>query len=219
MFRFRAALGSLRGSWAYLSKKYPRVRWSIGALYWLPVGMAFTEFGGKVMLVTGRSMQPTLNPDDSRSRDLVWFDRYSICVNRKYTRGDIVALKSPSDSKLIVKRMIALPGDVVKTLPPYPDTEVKIPEGHAWVEGDEPFHSEDSNTFGPVPLGLIDSRLDTILWPLDRYGPVINPDLTMEQQKRRAQNRGPAWRKEMDEFDRERRRQARVVKAEDSSMG
>jgi hypothetical protein len=40
--------------------------------------------------------------------------------------------------------------DQVKTLPPYPDAEVVIPEGHGWLEGDAPFNSEDSNHFGPV---------------------------------------------------------------------
>ena len=68
----------------------------------------------------------------------------------------------------------------VKTLPPYPDAEVRVPAGHAWVEGarplvmftpqlprftfprvfyfprahrpqgDEPFRTEDSNRFGAV---------------------------------------------------------------------
>ena len=38
----------------------------------------------------------------------------------------------------------------VKTLPPYPDMEVVVPEGHGWLEGDAPFNSEDSNHFGPV---------------------------------------------------------------------
>ena len=45
----------------------------------------------------------------------------------------------------------------VKTLPPYPDTEVVIPEGHGWLEGDAPFDSEDSNHFGPVG-GRLSSR-------------------------------------------------------------
>ena len=40
--------------------------------------------------------------------------------------------------------------DQVKTLPPYPDAEIVIPEGHGWLEGDAPFNSEDSNHFGPV---------------------------------------------------------------------
>ena len=51
---------------------------------------------------------------------------------------------------MIVKRVVALADDVVQTLPPYPDTEVLVPEGHIWVEGDEPFRTLDSNTFGPV---------------------------------------------------------------------
>lgn len=68
---------------------------------------------------------------------------------------DLSTHRSPSDSKLIVKRIIALPGDTVrysaytltassihrfflfkvKTLPPYPDAEVRIPDGRLWVEG------------------------------------------------------------------------------------
>ena len=38
--------------------------------------------------------------------------------------------------KMIVKRIVAVAGDVIKTLPPYPDAEVLVPEGHVWVEGE-----------------------------------------------------------------------------------
>lgn len=59
--------------------------------------------------------------------------------------------RDPVDSrKMIVKRVVAVADDTVQTLPPYPDTEVRIPEGHIWVEGDEPFRTLDSNSFGPV---------------------------------------------------------------------
>lgn len=69
---------------------------------------------------------------------------------------------------MIVKRVIAVAGDIIKTLPPYPEPEVLVPEGHIWVEGedvlycvmhyhsltkfagDEPFRTLDSNKFGPV---------------------------------------------------------------------
>ncbi len=123
--------------------------------------------------------------------------------------------RSPQEyGKLLVKRLIALPGDKVawisplisplsnlsfispapsdtnqvKTLPPYPDTEVVLPEGHGWLEGDAPFDSEDSNHFGPVgvvylfpnatptvdqvPLALIDSKLTCIIWPLNRVSAI-----------------------------------------------
>lgn len=66
-----------------------------------------------------------------------------------------LACRSPvNPGQYIVKRIIALEGDVVskalfrltfpsnvrptsqvQTLPPYPDTEVVIPKGQAWIEG------------------------------------------------------------------------------------
>jgi len=205
----RRGLAFVRRPWG---RTHPRLAWTVATLSWLPIGIMFTSHVGTVMFVTGRSMQPTLNPDDSKWRDIVIFDRFSIRI-QEYNRGDIVALKSPSDHKLIVKRIIALGGDVVKTLPPYPDSEVRIPEGHAWVEGDEPFHSEDSNTFGPIPLGLVDSKATTIIWPPDHIRYLITPDLSKANARRGHRIRDLTWRREMNEFERERKRQARVVKA------
>ena len=46
-----------------------------------------------------------------------------------------VSFRDPSTHQFIVKRILALEGDTVETLPPYPDRRVKVPEGHAWVEG------------------------------------------------------------------------------------
>jgi inner membrane protease subunit 2 len=65
---------------------------------------------------------------------------------------------------LVTKRIVALEGDIVKTLPPWKDKTVRIPEGHVWVEGDAP-NSRDSNHFGPLPLGLVNGRIDAILYP------------------------------------------------------
>lgn len=39
---------------------------------------------------------------------------------------------------------------MVKARGPYPVKIVTIPEGQVWVEGDEGFHSLDSNSYGPV---------------------------------------------------------------------
>ena len=85
------------------------------------------------------------------------FDRFSTRTMHRYCRQDVVALRysvlfsrrpngefitdcylvssDPITKELIVKRIIGLEGDVVSTLPPYPDSKVLIPEGHAWVEG------------------------------------------------------------------------------------
>lgn len=60
---------------------------------------------------------------------------------------------------------------------------IKIPPNCAWVEGDASalqsrharlhpeMKSRDSREFGPVPLGLINARIDWIVWPLNRFGP------------------------------------------------
>ncbi|GAA5876033.1 hypothetical protein JCM16303_007000 [Sporobolomyces ruberrimus] len=128
-----------------------------------------------------RSMQPTLNPDSSHMiKDIVLLNRYVALAashgdKSGYQPGDVVAVKSPiNPSTLLIKRLVALPNSIVTTLPPFRDKEktIRIPKGHCWIEGDEQFHSRDSNTFGPVPIGCVESRVDWILWPLSRFGPV-----------------------------------------------
>ncbi|OAX43857.1 LexA/Signal peptidase, partial [Rhizopogon vinicolor AM-OR11-026] len=178
-------------------------------IYWLPLGLGFTQYFYTVKTIRGRSMQPTLNPDTSGWDDIVVFDRYAIHSGEPIGKGDIVALRDPIDSrKMIVKRIIAVAGDVIKTLPPYPDAEVVVPEGHVWVEGDEPFRTLDSNKFGPVPLALLDSKLTYIIWPLDRIGPLRPP---VPPVSKRGDPRDSRWYSDIAAFEREQRRQSRVT--------
>jgi len=51
-----------------------------------------------------------------------------------------------------------------------------VPTGHVWVEGDEQFHSRDSNRWGPVSAGLVEARVTRIVWPLRRAGVVETTD-------------------------------------------
>ncbi|KAH9977586.1 peptidase S24/S26A/S26B/S26C [Lactifluus volemus] len=139
-------------------------------LFWLPTLTVFTQIGLTVRMVTGNSMQPTLNPhlSSSHPRDVALFNRWAVVIKRKYERGDIVALRSPQEhGKLLVKRLIALPGD----------------KGHGWLEGDDPFNSEDSNHFGPVPLALVDSKLTCVFWPPNRVG-IVGSHMTWSQTER-----------------------------------
>ncbi|KAG2042974.1 peptidase S24/S26A/S26B/S26C [Suillus americanus] len=194
--------GGFRRVWALIGRP---LRW----IYWLPLGMGFTQYFYTLKTIRGRSMQPTLNPDTSSWDDIVVFDRYSISSGEPIRKGDIVALRDPLDSrKMIVKRIVAVAGDVVKTLPPYPDPEVFVPEGHVWVEGDEPFRTLDSNKFGPVPLALLDSKLMYIVWPLDRIGPLRSP---ISPVSKRGASRDFRWYSDMAAFEREQRRQSRVT--------
>lgn len=43
---------------------------------------------------------------------------------------------------------------------------IYVPRGHVWVEGDNFENSTDSRTYGPIPIGLIQSRVLCRVWPL-----------------------------------------------------
>lgn len=80
---------------------------------------------------------------------------------------------------------------MVKTRGPYPSEVVTIPEGQVWVEGDEGFHSIDSNSYGPVitrpfrpccgivltpnqiSKGLVTARVTHVLLPFKRAGRIV----------------------------------------------
>ncbi|KAG2171407.1 hypothetical protein INT43_009068 [Umbelopsis isabellina] len=153
---------------------HPNTRAAIKTLTWFPVIFFFLENGFSTATVQGRSMQPTFNPDSNKlTPDVVLLSHWG-AIGHKFKRGEVVAMTSPHNPNLtITKRIIALEGDTVRPLPQSEQkSAVHVPKGHCWVEGDESFHSRDSNFFGAVPLGLISSKVTYILWPLSRFGKV-----------------------------------------------
>lgn len=133
----------------------------------VPVGVTFLDCFGYIARVEGISMQPALNPD-ATSTDYVFLSRWAI-RDLTVKRGDIISLISPKDpDQKIIKRVVALQGDVVSTLG-YKKPFVRIPDGHCWVEGDHTGNSLDSNSFGPVSLGLMTARATYIVWPPTRW--------------------------------------------------
>lgn len=135
----------------------------------VPIGITFLDTVGYVARVEGISMQPVLNPDSmSNNNDYVFLSRWAV-KDFNVQRGDVISLVSPKDpDQKIIKRIVALQGDIVSTLG-YKSQYVKIPEGHCWVEGDHTGHTLDSNTFGPVSLGLVNAKASYIVWPPNRW--------------------------------------------------
>ncbi|CAG7833711.1 unnamed protein product, partial [Allacma fusca] len=139
-------------------------------LFGVPVGITFIDAVGYVAKVQGHSMQPVLNPRHNSS-DYVFLNNWPVTSNSfdKISRGDIVSLISPKDpQQRLIKRVIGLGGDIVETHG-YESSYVRIPEGHCWVEGDHRGNSLDSNSFGPIAVGLIKSRATCIVWPPARW--------------------------------------------------
>ncbi|XP_058046768.1 mitochondrial inner membrane protease subunit 2 isoform X4 [Ahaetulla prasina] len=128
-------------------RKYIKAFWK-GFFVAVPVTVTFLDRLACIARVEGTSMQPSLNPVEQRISDIVLLNHWSI-RNYEVQRGDIVSLVSPRNpEQKIVKRVIALEGDIIKTIG-YKKKYVKIPHGHIWVEGDHHGHSFDSNAFGP----------------------------------------------------------------------
>ncbi|XP_075583733.1 mitochondrial inner membrane protease subunit 2 isoform X1 [Pelecanus crispus] len=188
-----------------LGKRYIKAFFK-GFFVAVPVTVTFLDRVACVARVEGASMQPSLNPGGRQASDVVLLNHWSI-RNYDVQRGDIVSLVvcsvtssrqktslggEGSDVKMdlslaesprnpeqkIIKRVIALEGDIIKTIG-YKKKYVKVPHGHIWVEGDHHGHSFDSNAFGPVSLGLLHARATHILWPPQRWQklqPMLPPE-------------------------------------------
>ncbi|XP_040406622.1 mitochondrial inner membrane protease subunit 2 isoform X4 [Cygnus olor] len=82
----------------------------------VPVTVTFLDRVACVARVEGASMQPSLNPGGRQASDVVLLNHWSI-RNYDVQRGDIVSLVSPRNpEQKIIKRVIALEGDIIKFL-------------------------------------------------------------------------------------------------------
>ncbi|PHH92279.1 hypothetical protein CDD83_8093 [Cordyceps sp. RAO-2017] len=146
----------------------------VGFATWIPVIAWFNMHVAELTFIDGASMHPLLNEDRDSTlrRDMVL--NYKWAPQDGLERGMIVTLRSPlRPEAVVVKRVVALEGDVVQTKAPYPIPTVRIPQGHVWVEGDGPPRSSlDSNTYGPVSKRLLTGRVTHFVYPLRKFGPV-----------------------------------------------
>lgn len=158
-------MGTQKGLWSFANKFF-----TAGVL-----GLYVTDRFASVAPVRGSSMSPTLNPGTIKLMGLSTDDYVLVekgCLrNYKFSHGDVVVFRSPSNHKeRQIKRITALPGEWIGTRRFY--DVLKVPEGHCWVEGDNSSSSMDSRSFGPIPLGLVQGRVTHVVWPPQRIGAI-----------------------------------------------
>ncbi|MBM4464608.1 MAG: signal peptidase I [Chloroflexi bacterium] len=148
------------------------------------IALLINLFLAQATRVYGQSMEPNLHSDQ---RLVVEKLSYNFHEPR---RGDIVVLQvSQARSGLLIKRVVGLAGEKVEIKDgrvyineqpleePYisqqPQRDMRatvVPPKHVFVLGDNRGFSNDSRSFGPVPLDNIVGRAWFSYWPLDEIG-------------------------------------------------
>ncbi|MBE2239202.1 MAG: signal peptidase I [Caldilineaceae bacterium] len=168
-----------------------------GAGWWRAIQPAFREalqivapalilaltvhlFMAQATVVFGQSMEPNLHP---HQRLIV--DKISYRLHAPH-RNDIVVIDLPVMEELLVKRIVAMPGEVVEihggvvyvngqaVAEPFPHDTSPIDMAPMtlgplsyFVLGDNRSNSNDSRAFGPVLLDQILGRVWLRYWPLN----------------------------------------------------
>jgi signal peptidase I len=156
-----------------------RVVWFAGVIVLL---LLVRSFVAEPMRVRSDSMAPTLS-----SGAVVLVDKISFRARDPH-RGEIVVAVDPRTGESIVKRVVAVGGDLVgiengllvvngtSVVEKYIDNHNMdgfyfgpdaVPAGHVFLLGDNRATSEDSRTFGPVAVDDIDGRLLATVWSSD----------------------------------------------------
>lgn len=153
--------------WKYTAKV------SFIALSWVPVVMTVTENVAHFGRIEGISMKPALNPDSSLGwTDFVFLWKYRIRDPGQLNVGDVVLLRSPRTPTRSWSSASWASRKTKSSQDPIPRPIATVPRNHLWVEGDNLFHSVDSNTFGPVSAGLVIAKATHVIFPFSRFGPI-----------------------------------------------
>jgi signal peptidase I len=154
-------------------------------LLWFVVTLAVLlllhSFVVEPVRVRSDSMEPTVP-----SGAILLIDKISTRIRDPH-RGEIVVTSDPQTGASIVKRVVAIAGDLigidngqlvvngVKVVEPYINNDEMggfyfgpdlVPAGHVFLLGDNRASSHDSRSFGPVDVDAIDGRLLATMWPV-----------------------------------------------------
>ena len=137
---------------------------------------------------TGSSMLPTLHQGDWLLTSPLPYCRFGSRRKRRPKRGDLIFAASPMDPSIMVsKRVIGVEGDLIEVDPRleqrtslygieenekekgtashgsirYKGTGewVRIPKGYVWLAGDNMSNSNDSRSYGPIPVAMIKGKV------------------------------------------------------------
>lgn len=149
------------------------------------IALLINIFVGQATRVEGQSMEPNLHTDQRLVVEKVTYRFHGP------QRFDVVVIRVPSQGdELLIKRVVGLPGETVEikggyvyingqqldepfvTVETRPGRheEVVVPPLHVFVMGDNRNHSNDSRSFGPVPIENIVGRAWLSYWPLEEVG-------------------------------------------------
>ena len=148
------------------------------------IALVINLFLAQATQVLGQSMEPNLH---TSQRVVVEKVTYRFIHGPR--RGDIVVLDLPSQEEMLIKRVVGLPGETieVKSGQVYIDGDLLeeswpihpgggsygprvIPPLHVFVLGDNRGASNDSRSFGPVPIECIVGRAWFSYWPVQYIG-------------------------------------------------
>jgi signal peptidase I len=139
-------------------------------------------FLAQATIVYGQSMEPNLHPNQRLIVDKLSYRLHSP------QRDDIVVVDLPDMDEMLVKRIVALPGEVVEVrkgqvfvndapipepyphdLTPYDMAPITLGPLAYFVMGDNRGNSNDSRSFGPIRRDEIIGRVWLRYWPMDQF--------------------------------------------------
>ncbi|KAI8366719.1 mitochondrial inner membrane protease subunit 1 [Radiomyces spectabilis] len=122
----------------------------------------FNQYVVGTTLCLGPSMLPTFN----MTGDFIAVEHLSKRFET-LNPGDVIVCMSPAvPGRAVMKRILGMPGDNICIDPTEKERKyINVPQGHVWVGGDNLSNSNDSRSYGPVPIGLIRGRVFAKVWP------------------------------------------------------
>jgi inner membrane protease subunit 1 len=138
---------------------------SEGAMYFLKglqlVGVIYCvkTYGMDFNTTWGASMSPLIREDGN----IVIVDKLTPRFTG-YRKGDVVVAAVPTDGHLVMKRICGTEGESVSA-DRLGKRFLTVPQGHAWLLGDNRPASLDSRNYGPVPVASFQGRVAAVVWP------------------------------------------------------